>query len=131
MEDRGGQVRDFAQEWAAVERSGDTAFLQGAPADDFVGIGPLGFVLTKDPWLGRYAGGRDLGAPCRGAHRPSRRTGIGRRRAAPLGLRGGGPRGWARASAPRRAPSPGRAGHGGATSAPGGGPAGSRGGGRG
>jgi ketosteroid isomerase-like protein len=57
MEDRGGQVRDFAQEWAAAERSGDTAFLQGAPADDFVGIGPLGFVLTKDPWLGRYAGG--------------------------------------------------------------------------
>jgi ketosteroid isomerase-like protein len=62
VEDRGRQVEDFAQEWADAERRGDVAFLEGALTDDFVGIGPLGFMLTKDRWTGRFADGLAYGS---------------------------------------------------------------------
>src|SRR5919199_679946 len=57
MEDRRRQVEEFAQEWAAAEQRGDAAFLEGALTDDFVGVGPWGFMLNKEQWLGRFAGG--------------------------------------------------------------------------
>ena len=57
MNDRSRQPEGFVKEWAEAEQRGDAAFLQGALTDDFVGVGPLGFVLTKEQWLGRFAGG--------------------------------------------------------------------------
>jgi ketosteroid isomerase-like protein len=57
MEDRTRRLEGFIREWADAERREDVAFLRESLTDNFVGIGPLGFMLTKDQWLGRYEGG--------------------------------------------------------------------------
>jgi ketosteroid isomerase-like protein len=57
MDDKKGQVEGFVEEWATAEQRGDAAFLEKVLVDDFVGVGPLGYMLSKEQWLGRFAGG--------------------------------------------------------------------------
>jgi ketosteroid isomerase-like protein len=48
---------DLVQRWAAAEQNNDAGLLGELLAGDFTGVGPLGFVLTRDQWLGRYRNG--------------------------------------------------------------------------
>jgi ketosteroid isomerase-like protein len=50
-------LEQLGQEWAAAELHGDVSALRAMLADDFVGVGPLGFTLTKQEWLDRHASG--------------------------------------------------------------------------
>ncbi|MGD9998171.1 MAG: nuclear transport factor 2 family protein [Ilumatobacteraceae bacterium] len=49
---------DIVDRWTAAERDGDRDGLDALLTDDFVGIGPVGFMLPKPAWLARF--GPDL-----------------------------------------------------------------------
>jgi ketosteroid isomerase-like protein len=51
------EILDLVQQWAAAEQHNDAGLLDGLLADDFVGVGPLGFVLDRDQWLARFRNG--------------------------------------------------------------------------
>ena len=48
---------DLVQRWAAAEQRNDAGALDGLLADGFAGVGPFGFILTRDQWLARFANG--------------------------------------------------------------------------
>ena len=51
------EVAQLADTWTRAELRSDTAFLEKLLADDFVGVGPLGCVRTKQQWLARHQSG--------------------------------------------------------------------------
>jgi hypothetical protein len=50
-------VLDLVREWVDAELRGDAQALDTLLAADFVGVGPRGFVLTRQQWLARYRSG--------------------------------------------------------------------------
>jgi len=50
-------VLDLVQRWAAAEAHNDTATLDGLLDGGFAGVGPFGFILTRDQWLARFTNG--------------------------------------------------------------------------
>jgi ketosteroid isomerase-like protein len=52
-----GQVLELGRRWAAAERTGDADALDPLLADDFILVGPLGFMLDKRQYLGSRRSG--------------------------------------------------------------------------
>ncbi|WP_157253420.1 nuclear transport factor 2 family protein [Nonomuraea typhae] len=50
-------VLELVHRWAGAEAANDPEALDGLLADGFVGVGPLGFVLTREQWLLRFGNG--------------------------------------------------------------------------
>lgn len=50
-------LQQLSEEWATAERQGDTAFFQRTLTDDLVGVGPLGFMLSKADAVQRFTSG--------------------------------------------------------------------------
>ena len=50
-------VLDLVQSWAAAEEKNDAGALEKLLDDEFAGVGPFGFILTRDQWLARFTNG--------------------------------------------------------------------------
>ena len=51
------EITRMADAWANAELRSEIAFLERLLAEDFIGVGPLGFLLTKQQWLARHQSG--------------------------------------------------------------------------
>jgi ketosteroid isomerase-like protein len=51
------EITDLLDRWAEAELAADTAAIAPLLADDYIGIGPFGFLLTKEEWLQRHTSG--------------------------------------------------------------------------
>jgi hypothetical protein len=57
MNSQSEELNRLLKGWGTAELGGDTVTLGELLADDFVGVGPRGFTLTKEQWLTRHEAG--------------------------------------------------------------------------
>ncbi|MEV5981892.1 nuclear transport factor 2 family protein [Streptomyces sp. NPDC052114] len=50
-------VLNLVEEWRAAELAGDWAALGDLLTDDFIGVGPKGYLRTRDQWTARHRSG--------------------------------------------------------------------------
>ena len=50
-------IQTFLDEWSAAERAGETERIDAMLTDDFIAVGPLGFMLPKPAWMARHRPG--------------------------------------------------------------------------
>lgn len=51
------EILDLIDRWADAEQANDAERLDALLTGDFLGVGPVGFVLNRQVWLGRFAHG--------------------------------------------------------------------------
>jgi ketosteroid isomerase-like protein len=51
------QINELVERWASAVLATDAGTLDALATDDFTIVGPLGFVLDKQQWLGAYRSG--------------------------------------------------------------------------
>ena len=51
------EVARLADAWVTAELRSDIPLLERRLSDDFIGIGPLGFMLTRQEWIARHQSG--------------------------------------------------------------------------
>jgi ketosteroid isomerase-like protein len=51
------ELRELEQRWAAAEIEANVSTLDALAVEDFMLVGPAGFVLSKQQWLDRYSDG--------------------------------------------------------------------------
>jgi ketosteroid isomerase-like protein len=57
MNNNNAELEEFGKRWAEAEVSQDLVALDAMAHEDFILVGPLGFILDKTQWLDRYRGG--------------------------------------------------------------------------
>ncbi|HLM21758.1 MAG TPA: nuclear transport factor 2 family protein [Propionibacteriaceae bacterium] len=51
------ELEQFGKRWAEAEIAQDVTVLDSIAHQDFILVGPLGFILDKTQWLDRYRNG--------------------------------------------------------------------------
>jgi uncharacterized protein (TIGR02246 family) len=51
-------IQAFLDEWSAAEGAGDSERIAAMLTEDFIAVGPLGFMLPRQAWLTRHSPGQ-------------------------------------------------------------------------